>query len=308
MPFNNTYPNDVAPICLGEEQAAAADAAAGIQYAILLGNLGSCSHDSILIFERLTQRASVRIPKAEVHGSLRSQVPEQCIVNFSLRVVGIYSLFCIGVDHGTYCTSCLQRQAVYHEYMIATLTGDIAEKLVDSLVVDVCGVGYGLRVTAEDYGTLATGTKAKIYVYEHIREQAHDLYGFLKRDTQNLFEQLLEVKNVGPKVAMAVLDIGTATAVRAAIASGDVRLLQTAKGVGKRAAEQIVVELRDKVGVAAGAAAEDVVTRPGVNTGDEAVEALISLGYSPQDAMLALRGIDSGLSTEERVTLALKNR
>lgn len=190
--------------------------------------------------------------------------------------------------------------------MIATLTGEVSEKLADVVVLDAHGVGYGLRVTAEDYGQLAIGMSAKLYIYEYIREQAHDLYGFTKRDTQGLFEQLLGVKNVGPKVAMAVLDIGTAAAVRGAIAAGDVKLLQTAKGVGKRAAEQIVVELRDRVGAPSSAAAEGIVSRPGVNTQDEAVEALVSLGYSPQDATMALQSIDTELPVEARIKQALK--
>jgi len=180
--------------------------------------------------------------------------------------------------------------------------------MADMVVLDVHGVGYGLQVTAEDFGRLATGEQAKLYVHEHVREQAYDLFGFVQIDTKRLFEQLLGVKNVGPKVALAILDIGTAPAVRGAIAAGDVRLLQSAKGVGKRAAEQVVVELRDKVGLGASEAAEGIVTRPGVHTGDEAVEALISLGYTPQDAAAALKDIDAGLTSEERIKLALKQR
>lgn len=190
--------------------------------------------------------------------------------------------------------------------MIATLSGTVSEKLPEQVVLDVAGVGYGLQVTAEDFGRLANGEQAKLYVYEHIREQAHDLFGFIKLDTKKLFEQLLGVKNVGPKVALAVLDIGTAPAVRGAIAAGDVKLLQSAKGVGKRAAEQIVVELRDKVGLAAGDAAEDIVGRPGINAQDEAVEALVSLGYSPQDAATALKKVSIDLPVEERIREALK--
>lgn len=190
--------------------------------------------------------------------------------------------------------------------MIATLNGVVSEKLHDMVVLDVNGVGYGLQVTAEDFGRLHTGESAKLYAYEHIREQSYDLFGFVQLDTKALFEQLLGVKNVGPKVALAVLDIGTAPAVRGAIAAGDVKLLQSAKGVGKRAAEQIVVELRDKVGLASTDAAEGIVSRPGVVTGDEAIEALISLGYSPQDATVALQKIPTDLPTEERVKLALK--
>ena len=190
--------------------------------------------------------------------------------------------------------------------MIVTLSGVVSEKLADIVVLEVQGVGYGLRVTAEDFGRLNTGESAKVYIYEHIREQAYDLFGFVQLDTKKLFEQLLGVKNVGPKVALAVLDIGTAPGVRGAIAAGDVKLLQSAKGVGKRAAEQIVVELRDKDGLAATETDEGIGKRPGINTQDEAVEALISLGYSPQDATLALRDIDPVLATEERVKLALK--
>lgn len=190
--------------------------------------------------------------------------------------------------------------------MIATLSGVVSEKLHDMVVLDVHGVGYGLQVTAEDFGRLPTGDATKLYVYEHVREQAYDLFGFVQLDTKKLFEQLLGVKNVGPKVALAVLDIGTAPAVRGAIAAGDVKLLQSAKGVGKRAAEQIVVELRDKVGLSATDVAEGIVSRPGINTQDEAVEALISLGYSPQDASMALKDIDASLPTEERIKLALK--
>jgi Holliday junction DNA helicase RuvA len=190
--------------------------------------------------------------------------------------------------------------------MIATLNGIVSEKLHDMVVLDVNGVGYGLQVTAEDFGRLHSGEPAKVYVHEHIREQSYDLFGFVQVDTKALFEQLLGVKNVGPKVALAVLDIGTAPGVRGAIAAGDVKLLQSAKGVGKRAAEQIVVELRDKVGLVATDAAEGIVSRPGVVAGDEALEALVSLGYSPQDATVALQKISTDLPVEERVKLALK--
>jgi Holliday junction DNA helicase RuvA len=192
--------------------------------------------------------------------------------------------------------------------MIASLRGILSEKMGEQVVIDVAGVGYGLSVTAEDYGRLPTGEEAKVYVYEHIREQSHDLFGFVSLDTKKLFEQLLGVKNVGPKVALAVLDIGNAAGVRGAIAAGDVKLLQSAKGVGKRAAEQIVVELRDKVGLGVSDTAEGIVTRPGIVSGDEAVEALMSLGYSPQDATTALKDIDPLLSTEDRITIALKQK
>ncbi len=190
--------------------------------------------------------------------------------------------------------------------MIATLRGLATEHIGNVVVIEIDGLGYGVIMSTSEAGQLQLGHEHKIYVHEHIKEDVHDLYGFVSIDTMRLFEQLLSVKNVGPKVALAVLDIGNAMDVRSAIAGGDVKRLQTAKGVGKRAAEQIVVELRDKVGAAVGDAAEQLINRAGVNASDEAVQALIALGYSDADAQFALAAIDTGLSTEERIKQALK--
>lgn len=192
--------------------------------------------------------------------------------------------------------------------MIATLTGRVAEKLGTVVVIECAGVGYGVLMTGSDYTTVATGADLKVYVYENIREDSHDLFGFTRLETKALFQQLLGVKNVGPKVALSVLDIGSSDVVRQAIASGDVKRLQTAKGVGKRAAEQIVVELRDKVGAVVGGEAEDIVNRGGVDMADEALQALVALGYSDADAVMALADIEKDLPTEERIKLALKGR
>ncbi len=190
--------------------------------------------------------------------------------------------------------------------MIATLYGRVSEKLEELVVVDISGVGYGLLVCAQDFGKLTVGKDAKLYVYEHVREQSYDLFGFTDLSTKKLFEQLLGVKNVGPKVALAILDIGNGDEVRAAIANGDVKKLQTAKGVGKRAAEQMVVELRDKVGQVVGGSAEDIVGRSGINQNDEAAQALVALGYSEADAMKALNKVDKDLSLEDRIKQALR--
>lgn len=191
--------------------------------------------------------------------------------------------------------------------MIATLTGRVAEKISDIVVLDVQGVGYGVLVPSEDFGTLAAGTGAKLYIYEHIRENSHDLFGFTRLDTKKLFEQLLNVQGVGPKMALSVLSVGTADAVRRAIAGGDVKFIQQASGVGKRVAERIVVDLKDKVGLAgvdlatAGLLQSDALAQQ-----DEAAEALMALGYSAQDATTALAGIDPNLPTEQRIKQALK--
>lgn len=192
--------------------------------------------------------------------------------------------------------------------MIATLTGIISEKINRLIVLDVNGVGYGVQTTLSDEVSLNTGEKVKLYIYENIKEDAHNLIGFLNISTRNLFEQLISVKNVGPKVALAVLDSGTSEQVRAAIAGGDVKFLQSAKGVGKRAAEQMVVELRDKVGQPVGDGAENLISRSGVNAHDEAIQALVALGYSEADAIDALANVDSKLSTEDRIKQALVGR
>jgi Holliday junction DNA helicase RuvA len=192
--------------------------------------------------------------------------------------------------------------------MIATLNGVVSEKLGDMVVLDVQGVGYGLLVPAEDFGRLASGEQSKLYVYEHIREQAHDLYGFVSRDTKQLFEQLLDVNGVGPKMALNVLSIGSSTAVREAIAGGDVKFIQQANGVGKRVAERLVVELKDKVGLSGvDLQSTGLLQSESLLTQDEAVEALVALGYAPADAAKALQGIDDDLPTQERIRLALKN-
>lgn len=190
--------------------------------------------------------------------------------------------------------------------MILTLSGKVSEKLGEQLVLDVSGVGYGLIVSSADFSSVSSTETVKFYIYEHIRENTYDLYGFLNLESKNLFEQLLSVKNVGPKVAMAVLDTADTNTIKANIASGEVKFLQTAKGVGRRAAEQIVVELRDKVGALVTEGAEGIVNRAGVGLQDEAAEALMSLGYSAQDAAISLEKIDKDLPVEERIKQALR--
>lgn len=183
----------------------------------------------------------------------------------------------------------------------------MTEKLLDAAVIDAGGVGYGVFVTSEDYGRLAQGQRVKVYIYEHIREASHDLFGFISLDTKRLFEQLLGVNGVGPKMALSVLSIGNTDQVRAAIAGGDVKFIQRASGVGKRVAERIVVDLKDKVGPeAVDLSATGMLQSDNLLLKDEAVEALVALGFTPQDASKALQTVDPKLPTEERVKLALK--
>ena len=194
-------------------------------------------------------------------------------------------------------------------HMIATLRGIISEKIQDVVVLEAGGVGYGVLVTAEDYGLLAVSAPAKIYIHEHIREAAHDLYGFLKLDTLQLFEQLLGVNGVGPKMALNVLSIGTARDVRTAIAGGDLKSIQRAQGVGKRVAERIVVDLKDKVGLAGvDLASSGILQSDTLLRQDEAVEALVSLGYTAADAAAALQQVPADLPVEDRIKRALSGR
>lgn len=190
--------------------------------------------------------------------------------------------------------------------MIATLSGVVAEKLAEIIIVDVQGVGYGLLVPLEDYGKLSAGDTVKFYVYEHIRESAHDLFGFTQVDTKKLFEQLLDVNGVGPKMALNILGVGSVEDVRQAIAGGDTKRIQTAPGVGKRVAERVVVDLKDKVGLGSTSATPGLFLGKEALYQDEAAQALVALGYSPEDATAALSSIDKNLDTEERIRQALK--
>ena len=189
--------------------------------------------------------------------------------------------------------------------MIATLTGMVAEKLGELVVLDVRGVGYGVLVPVEDLSQLTTGDSAKLYIHEHIRENAHDIYGFSKLDSMKLFDLLLDVTGVGPKMSLSKCRYGNAEDFADAIANGDTKYIQAASGVGKRVAERVIVELKDKVGLVASDTATNFLQAPSL-LHDEAAQALVSLGYTPQDAMLALAGLDTKLSTEERIKLALK--
>lgn len=190
--------------------------------------------------------------------------------------------------------------------MISILSGSVLEKGISDIVLDVHGIGYGLYVTAEDHGRLVTGESFRVYVYEHIREQSHDLFGFITKDTKNLFEQLLGVNGVGPKMALNILSVGTGSQVRVAIAGGDVKFIQQANGVGKKVAERVVVELKDKVGlVGVDLQSTGLLQGDGLLMQDEAVEALVSLGYNAQDAAKALQTVAAELPTAERIRQAL---
>ena len=191
--------------------------------------------------------------------------------------------------------------------MIAHLSGKIAEKFgAGSIVIDVHGVGYEVSVSAGDFEAVALGQDAKFYTYHHVREQAEELFGFSSLAAKKLFEMLITVQGVGPKAALAILSLGDAEHVRNAIANADSAFVQKAAGIGKKTAERVVVDLRDKVGLPTHYGQADTPVQVELNTSDEALEALMALGYTLADATKALENIDVNLPTAQRVTEALK--
>lgn len=194
---------------------------------------------------------------------------------------------------------------IYTVSMIARLRGTVVTKDISNVVIDVGGIGYGVMVTTEDHGRLILDCDVILHIYEHVRETSFDLYGFIDVSTKQLFEVLINVNGVGPKMALSVMSIGSGDEVRRAIATGDTKYIQAAPGVGKRVAERIIVDLKDKVGLASSDDALSFLSIP-TTVGDEAAQALMSLGYSAQDAQTKLQGIDASLSVEQRIKLALK--
>ena len=184
--------------------------------------------------------------------------------------------------------------------MIAHIAGQVDEKFAGSVIIDVQGVGYEIAVAAHDYDAMQLGEAVKLYTYHHIREQAQELFGFSSRAAKKLFELLITVQGVGPKAALAILSLGEAEQVRNALANADAAFIQKASGVGKKTAERVVVDLRDKVGVPTYYATHDAPVQAELDTNDEALEALVALGYTLADATKALAHVDTSLPTAQR--------
>jgi Holliday junction DNA helicase RuvA len=176
-------------------------------------------------------------------------------------------------------------------------------------VIDCGGVGYGCRVTAYTAAQLKLNQPAKLFITESIREDAFDLYGFISREEQHCYELLTSVTGVGPKAAMAILSAGPQN-FTLAVMTGDEKLLTAAQGVGKKIAQRIILELKDKVGGSdvtldfSGPAISPVVTDTGAM--NLASKALQELGYSAAEVAQALKGADPNASTEELVRYALR--
>ena len=189
--------------------------------------------------------------------------------------------------------------------MIAAVRGEVMVRRPDHVVIDAGGVGYRLTVSAETLKAVpATGRDAFLHTELVAREDSLALFGFASEEERDLFGQLVSVSGVGPKVAISVLSGGPARELLRAIAAGDAKRFQAAPGIGKRTAERIIVELREKV---TGALEEEVAAAV-VGGGDArslARDGLVNLGYAPLEAEQLLDGIDSG-DAEELIATALR--
>lgn len=183
--------------------------------------------------------------------------------------------------------------------MIAHLRGTVTDKLDQYIVIECAGIGHGIHTSNETYGRLETSKEAKLYIYEHIREESHDLYGFISVNDKRFFEKLLSVNGVGPRMALAIVNLGTADEVSAAIAGENTAYLLRASGVGRRLAERIIVDLKNAFADAV------LVARVGKAADNEALQALLALGYSQSQAVEALAQVEAK-GTEAQVKEALR--
>ncbi len=196
--------------------------------------------------------------------------------------------------------------------MLSYIRGTLAEKDIDYVVIDCCGVGFKIFTSLHSMANskFVIGNEVCMHTHMYIKEEIMDLYGFADKDELKLFELLISVNGVGAKGALAILSSSGASNISLAIASGDVDTIKKAPGIGPKTAQRIILELKDKIDNST------LVSNSGDTSGieslatgtvnDEAVSALIALGYSATEAKNAVSKI-SGESVEEVIKLALKN-
>ena len=194
--------------------------------------------------------------------------------------------------------------------MLYYVSGAVAVLEPSLAVIDCGGVGYGCRVTAYTAAQLKLNQTARLYITESIREDAYDLYGFISKEEQRCFELLTSVTGVGPKAALSILSAGPQN-FTLAVMTGDEKMLTAAQGVGKKLAQRIILELKDKLGGGnmeldfSGGAAVSAPVQQG-NNAALATAALQELGYSPAEISTALKGVDANATTEEMIRYALR--
>ena len=180
-------------------------------------------------------------------------------------------------------------------------------------VIDCGGVGYACRTTSYTLSALKKGDKGKLFTHLNVREDAMELYGFATQEELNLFQQLISVSGVGPKAALSILSASTPANLALSIITGDEKALTCAQGIGKKIAQRIVLELRDKMSkeqLETASAASPVAAAAvsgGVNHTQEAVAALMVLGYTQAEALHAMEGLDAaGMEADEIIPQCLK--
>ncbi len=194
------------------------------------------------------------------------------------------------------------------------VSGQVAHVEPYLAVIDCGGVGYACRTTAYTISQIKKGDRAKLFTYLSVQEDAMDLYGFFSQEELKLFQQLISVSGVGPKAALAILSSSTPANLAMSIITGDEKTLTRAPGVGKKIAQRVILELKDKLakGQTVSASGEnitmDAVTIIPQNKLSEASAALAVLGYSQAEINVALKGVDvDGQPLEQVIRMALKN-
>lgn len=193
--------------------------------------------------------------------------------------------------------------------MIARLTGTVLEKNPPELLLEVGGVGYEVLCPMSSFYAIGEAPQVVLHTHLHIKEDAHTLYGFASIDEKTLFRELIRVNGVGPKVALAILSYLEVSALVGAIARDDDALLAKTPGIGKKTAQKLIVELKDRLDKLELAHTTQTTTSHHNPNTDKALLALQALGFKAKEAETMLSKIaDDGLSTEELIRQALKNK
>ncbi len=183
--------------------------------------------------------------------------------------------------------------------MIGSLRGKITFKSEKFILIETGGVGYKVNISPDTLTKVPQNSEVSLFIHTHIREDMFDLYGFLDRQELEFFEMLINVSGIGPKGALSILGIASLETLKKAISTGDISYLTKISGIGKKTAEKIVIELRDKLG-------KDTSSHS-LQGELDALEALKSLGYSQNEARDALKKVSPDLDTNAKIREALKS-
>ena len=196
--------------------------------------------------------------------------------------------------------------------MFYHISGKVTAIEPNLAVIDCWGIGFAVNVTVNTLSHLQIGEPAKLYTYENVREDAFDLFGFYDKQEKRCFEMLITVSGVGPKAAVSILSAVTPEALAMAVMNGDEKALTSAQGVGKKSAQRVILELKDKIAKEAGTTdfgsmPAAVVSAGGSSAVNDAAAALTVLGYSSQEIGAGLKGMEvDGMSAESIIKAVLK--